>query len=185
MKDYGKKRVSKQDWLEKGLEVLEREGVSGVRVENMARSLGVAKSGFYWHFKDRDDLLQEMLAYWAHESTEVVTDNPELLRAPAEERLRLTAHMILEHDLGGLDLSLRAWANHDPGVARVVRRVYKMRLEFIGNAFAEMGFTGADLEMRARLFVVYHAWERTAFWKDSKKKLRSLIDRRLSFLLRK
>lgn len=180
-----KKRVSKQDWLEKGLEVLEREGASGVHVECMARELGVAKSGFYWHFQDRADLLRQMLDYWAHEYTEVATENPELLRASPEERLRLTMHMILEHDLGGLDTSMRAWAERDPEVARVVRKVYDMRSEFIGGAFAELGFTGEDLEMRTRLFVVYHSWERTTFWKDSKKKLRSLIDRRLKLLLRK
>jgi AcrR family transcriptional regulator len=180
-----RKRVSKQDWLEKGLEVLERDGVAGVRVEGMARELGVAKSGFYWHFQDRDDLLHQMLGYWAHEYTEVATRNPELLHATPEERLRLTMHMILELDLGGLDVSLRAWAKRDPEVARVVRRVYAMRSEFIGGAFAELGFTGEDLEMRTRLFVVYHSWERTAFWKDSKKELRSLIDRRLGLLLRK
>jgi len=180
-----KKRVSKQDWLEKGLEVLEREGASGVHVEGMARELGVAKSGFYWHFKDRDDLLRQMLDFWAHESTEVVTDNPELLRAPAEERLRLTMYRVLEHDLGGLDLSMHAWAGRDPEVARLVRRVYAMRLEFIRGTFAELGFAGEDLEMRTRLFVVYHSWERTTFPKESKKKLRNLIDRRLSLLLRK
>ena len=180
-----KNRVSKQDWLEKGLEVLERDGASGVHVVGMARELGVAKSGFYWHFKDRDDLLRQMLDYWAHESTEVVTDNPELLRAAPEERLRLTMHMTLEHDLGGLDTSMRAWAERDPEVARVVRKVYEMRSEFIGGAFAELGFAGEDLEMRTRLFVVYHSWERTTFRRESKKKLRSLIDRRLSLLLRK
>ena len=177
--------VSKQDWLEKGLEVLERDGVAGVRVEGMARELGVAKSGFYWHFRDRDDVLHQMLDYWAHEYTEVATENPELLRASPEERLRLTMHMILEHDLGGLDASMCAWAKGDAEVARVVRKVYAMRLEFIGGAFAELGFTGEDLEMRTRLFVIYHSWERTTFWKDSKKKLRSLIDRRLKLLLRK
>jgi AcrR family transcriptional regulator len=180
-----KKRVSKQDWLEQGLVVLRREGVSGVRVEPLARELGVAKSGFYWHFQDRDALLQQMLAYWAHEYTGVVTENVELMRAAPEERLRLTMHMILDHDLTGLDLSMRAWAGHDPGVARVVRKVYAMRLEFVGGAFAELGFTGDDLEMRTRLFVGYQSWERVMFWKDSKKKLRSLIDRRLKLLLRK
>ena len=70
-------------------------------------------------------------------------------------------------------------------MARVVNEVYAMRREFVGGAFAELGFTGEELEMRTRLFVVYHSWERTAFPKDSKKKLRSLVDRRLRFLLRK
>ena len=53
-----KKRVSKAQWLERALEVLETEGLQGVRVERLARDLGIAKAGFYWHFRDRSDLRQ-------------------------------------------------------------------------------------------------------------------------------
>ena len=35
-----------------------------MRVEALAASLGVSKGGFYWHFKDRQALLEEMLDTW-------------------------------------------------------------------------------------------------------------------------
>jgi len=180
-----KQRISKQEWLQTGLEILEREGVSGVRVERMARALGIAKSGFYWHFSDRQDLHGQMLEYWLHEYTEVVSGNAELMRALPKERLRLAMHMILDHDLARFDMSMRAWAGHDPKVARTVRRVWAVRLEFIRRTLAEAGFEGEDLEMRTRLFVCYHTWERTMFWKEPRSKLRRLIDRRLELLLRR
>ena len=47
-------------------------GIVRVRVERLARDLGVAKSGFYWHFRDRADLLKQMLRYWSDEFTEAV-----------------------------------------------------------------------------------------------------------------
>ena len=59
------KRVSKSDWLETALEFLRREGIDAVRVEALARKLGVAKSGFYWHFREHRQLMQEMLDYWS------------------------------------------------------------------------------------------------------------------------
>ena len=61
-----RKRVSKAEWLAQSLEVLAAEGVQGVRVERLARDLGIAKAGFYWHFRDRRDLMQSLLDYWTH-----------------------------------------------------------------------------------------------------------------------
>ena len=46
-------RRKKADWLGSALLILQAEGIDGVWVERLARDLNVAKSGFYWHFKDR------------------------------------------------------------------------------------------------------------------------------------
>ena len=43
--------------------------VESLRVERLAKHLGVAKSGFYWHFKDRHALLRKLLRYWVKEYT--------------------------------------------------------------------------------------------------------------------
>jgi AcrR family transcriptional regulator len=65
--------VSKEEWLEAGLEAIGKGGVSGLTVKGLARKLGIAKAGFYWHFKNRDDMLRQLLDYWTHQLTEVVT----------------------------------------------------------------------------------------------------------------
>ncbi len=67
-----KANVSKQDWLLVALEALATSGVESVRVERLAKQLGVAKSSFYWHFKNRHTLLMELLRYWEEEYTGVV-----------------------------------------------------------------------------------------------------------------
>ena len=54
-------KLSQQDWIVRGLDTLRAQGISGVRVEPMARELGVTKGSFYWHFKDHDDFLQQLL----------------------------------------------------------------------------------------------------------------------------
>ena len=51
-------------WLEKALEVLEAEGVNAVKIDRLAKLLETSRSGFYWHFKDRQDLLSCLL-HWA------------------------------------------------------------------------------------------------------------------------
>ncbi len=176
------KRVSKADWLATALEFLGREGIDGVRVERLAREIGIAKSGFYWHFRDRAHLLQEMLDYWSHEYTGVVSENPEVSALEPKQQLRVTAEMIIDYDLAQYDLAMRAWADHDETVAERVAEVYRNRLRYLRKAFRELGFEGAELDMRVRLFVCYHSWEQTMFWREPKKKLRAMIKRRVELL---
>jgi AcrR family transcriptional regulator len=178
------RRRKKQDWLEAALTVLEAEGIEGVRVERLARDLNVAKSGFYWHFEDREELYDELLDYWEEEFTQVVTASSELAALPPRERLSLTAKMIFEHDLARFDLPFRAWAQGNPAILERVNRVYEQRLTWVRKIFRELGFKGAQLEMRSRLFVGYHSWERTTFPPPSKAQAKRLIQRRIEFFLR-
>ena len=185
MADIKSKRVSKTEWLDKALEVLETKGVEGVRVEGLARQLGIAKSGFYWHFKDRQDLLKQMLDYWAHEFTAVVTQNPELNQGNPEQRLEQTMRMIQEYGLTRLEVVIRAWAQSDPIAARVLNKVYEMRLDFLREIFKDMGFRGDELEMRTQLFTCYHTWESSMFGKQPKAKKEKLLKLRHALFTRK
>ena len=179
------KRVSKAEWLSKALALLEKEGPEAVRVERLARELGISKSGFYWHFKDREELRAEMVRYWASEFTKVVTTNPLMQEGTPRERLERTMCMIIDHDLARYDLPLRLWAAADAVIARSVRAVFREREEFARGIFRELGFRGEDLEMRTRFFLCFHSWERSMFWTDSKKSRRESVRRRADLLIRK
>ena len=75
-----RKRVSKAEWLAQALEVLAAEGVQGVRVERLARDLGIAKAGFYWHFRDRRDLMQSISEIKMPNNVKVMTVSCTALR---------------------------------------------------------------------------------------------------------
>lgn len=177
--------ISKAEWLEAGLQALSEGGIAGITVEGLAKSLGIAKAGFYWHFKNRDDLLRQLLDYWTHEVTEVVTSNPEVLALEPKPRLARTAEMILEYDLTRYEIPIRQWALQDALAARAVRKVNRIRLDYIGGAFSELGFTGDDLDMRTLLFTCYHTWETPMFREISRKRRRELIARRIELLTRR
>jgi len=180
-----KPRVSKSDWLEAGLAALAAGGVRSVRVDVLAKQLGVARSGFYWHFKNRGELLAAMLEYWTHELTEVVTKNPRILSTPAEDRLLEVAELVSGNDLGRYDGAIRQWAREDPSVARLARRTFSFRLDFYDSTFAELGFEGEEREMRVHLFAIYQAAEGAAIPPMSKAKRRRLAEIRVRMLTRR
>ena len=153
-------------------------------MERLARELGTSKSGFYWHFKDRDELRAQMIDYWAHEFTEVVTANPAIREAP-RKRLKKTMEIFIDHDLTVYEAPIYAWAEAEPVISRRLRQAYQQRLDFLRQIFSELGFAGDELGMRTRLFFCYHTWERAMFPRDSKKTLRNLLKRRVDLLSKK
>lgn len=176
------KRVSKAQWVEAAVDILETEGIAGVRVEVLAKRLGISKSGFYWHFEGQEELFAEILDYWKHEITEVLANNPEVRALPPKNRLTRIAETIVEFDLTRYEAAITQWALKDKVAARVARKVNRMRLDFVRAAFEELGFRGDDLEMRAMMFSCYNTWEGPMFRDMPRKRRHELIARQIKFL---
>lgn len=184
-KQRGRPGVSKTEWLEAGLQALGDSSVAALTVEGLAKSLGIAKAGFYWHFKNRDDLLRQLLDHWTLEITEVITANPEILTLKPKTRLIRAAEIIHDYKLTRYEIAIRQWALQDKEAARAVKKSNRLRLDFVRMAFSELGFKGEDLEIRTMLFVCYHSWEAFMFREISRKRRRAQIAKRIDFLTRK
>ena len=64
-----KHRLDKRDWLDAALAELAGGGINAVAIEKLAARLGVTRGSFYHHFHNREQLLREMLDYWAEHWT--------------------------------------------------------------------------------------------------------------------
>lgn len=181
-KAAGRRRVPKDDWLAEALDLLAESGVDSIRVDRLSRRVGVAKTSFYWHFTDRQDLLDQILNYWEHEFTQVASDNPLLASLPAVERLHALSEMICDYRLAQYDVAVAHWAKTDDGAAQARQRVIDQRAAFVRRAFRELGFRGDDLEMRVRLYACYHTFEGFMFDTRPGAKTRKLRRLRIQLL---
>ena len=82
-------RLSEADWARAGLEALADSGIEGIRVDPLAKRLGVTKGSFYWHFKGRDELLDAMVRFWGDTEPGRVIRQVRSLSAGPEKRLEL------------------------------------------------------------------------------------------------
>jgi AcrR family transcriptional regulator len=181
-KGPGQHGVSRAEWLQAAAKILESHSIVDVKIETLARALNISKSGFYWHFKNRNELLDHLLDFWMHEVTEVITENPEILELDPLNRLYRTAEIILDYDLVRYEISIRQWALSDKKVAAAVASVNQKRMEYVGGALQEMGFTGEDLEMRTLLFACYHSCESLMFREIPPERRRRLIEKRVDLI---
>ena len=178
-----KGRVTREQWLAAALDALQEEGPEAINIQALSRRLKIAKTSFYWHFKDRSELIDAMIDYWIHELTEVVTSNQKILDAPPEQRLMKTVDMIEEYGLALYDMAFRHWAKTEPRAREASQKANQVRMEFVSAALAELGFSGQDLEMRAALFVCYQTAEQFVFPELSVSQRRAMRNKRLELIL--
>ena len=176
--------VSKQQWLDVGLDALTRFPATGVKVDHLARALRISRAGFYWHFKNREDYISQLLEYWLYKVTEAITNNSKILGMEPKTRLIVTAELIHDNDLARAEPSILLLAAQDTAATKVVKKAKKLRLEYVSNTLEEMGFEGDDLAMRAMLYIAYHSWETTVFSDVPRKRRRELIARRIELITR-
>ena len=153
-KKSGIDRQSKKSWLDAALQALASGGVDKVRVESLAKNLGVTKGSFYWHFKDREQFLDELLSFWAEQSTQTVITNPNY-PTDSKERVRAVAEDIVRRDLGKMDPHIRSWTQYDKRRGKVVAKIDKMRFEFLRALFLAAGFSITGASLRAQSLYRY------------------------------
>jgi AcrR family transcriptional regulator len=177
-------RFCREAWVRGAMEVLAKEGQAKLRVDTLAGQLGVTKGSFYHHFKNRDDFVQRLLAYWSSAFTDNVIAEGGTLEGSPEERLLQVMRMIERGGLERYDIAFRSWAAQEPSVAEGVRKVDQARYRFIRSLFAEMGFEGPDLENRVRIWLVFYSAKRTVHVPKSPEDDEDAIARRHAFFTR-
>lgn len=145
------------DWIDAAFKALASGGPDAVRVEALASSLGVSKGGFYWHYANRNDLLDRMLSVWEQAVVDTVIDTVEDRSSDPRGKLRELLEIAIAFGLTGhgiqTELAIRDWARRDPVVAERLHRVDERRMDYLRNLFAPFCIDQADVE--ARCLVVY------------------------------
>lgn len=142
--------LSAGDWQQQALEMIAEKGIRAFAVETLARRMGVTKGSFYWHFENRDALLEQSLLRWEkHDKMNLQTS----LGAIADPRDRLRSffrHSGQESLTHNVYSALCSAADH-PQVEPLLERVAQRRIHHIQTAFAEIGFAAEEALHRARL----------------------------------
>ena len=145
-------RTPRTGWIDEGLKVLAAGGPDAVRVEVLAKALGVTKGGFYWHFDNRRALLGEMLDAWERLSIDEVIHRIDSHGGDATAKLERLFRLAAAGDrLLEIDLAVRDWARRDPAVAARLRRADNRRMDYLRSLFAAFCADEDDVEVRSML----------------------------------
>jgi AcrR family transcriptional regulator len=150
-------RTPRGRWVDAGLQALATGGPQAVRVEALAKSLGVTKGGFYGYFDDRQALLEEMLNTWERTVIDEVIEHVEGGGGDARAKLRRLFGLAAEvRGLMGIELAIRDWARRDPTVAARLRHLDNRRMDYMRSLFG--AFCPDDDEVEARCLIAFSLW---------------------------
>jgi AcrR family transcriptional regulator len=155
--DAARTTLTPDAWIQAATEVLVDQGIDHVRVDVLANGLGVTRGSFYWHFRDREDLLRRVLAGWRQQATENLTARLEKAHEDPREQLRDVISLPFRgrsaERAARIELAIRAWARRDEMARRAVDEADSSRVGYIAQIFSSLGFS--ILEARLRAFLLY------------------------------
>jgi AcrR family transcriptional regulator len=173
-------------WIEAGFNEIARTGVEGVRVEVLAKSLGVTKGGFYRSFKDRAALLEAMLQGWSAGRIAAIEQQTALDGASARDRLRALIRLYSERinpEGMAVELAIRQWARADEAAASAVASVDAARLKNVAELYRATGLAPEAADAQAFLFYCFIFGQSLLFLEGGRRKRAQLIAKSAEKLL--
>ena len=145
-------RGSRELWLAAAKEAFIESGLDAVKIQPLASRLGIARTSFYWFFKDRAALLAALLDLWEEGNTGSLLAATGAYAETASEAVLNLIGIFLE---GGpfeprFDLAVRGWAHRSEAVAARVNAADAARLTAISQMFARFGYAESEADVRAR-----------------------------------
>ncbi|MFV0476083.1 MAG: TetR/AcrR family transcriptional regulator [Pikeienuella sp.] len=161
----GNVKVTREEWLGAAMDLLVNDGVSEVKILTIGARLGVSRSSFYWYFKSRRDLLNQLLEIWERTNTGALVRHCEMEAATITGAVCNFFRCILAP--GGfdprLDFAVREWARRDEPARRLVERNDTARHRALARMYERFGYSAAEADIRARVLyyqqIGYHALE--------------------------
>ncbi|MGT2439086.1 TetR/AcrR family transcriptional regulator [Bradyrhizobium betae] len=173
-------------WVEAGFGELARSGVEGVRVEVLAKNLGVTKGGFYRRFADRAALLGAMLERWRDGRVAAIAHQTSLDGQEPRERLKAVILLYSERlnpEAMAVELAIRQWARSDENAAAAVASVDAARLKHVAELYRATGRAAEEAEAQAFLFYCFIFGQSLLFVERGPRKRSQLVAKTAEKLL--
>ncbi|WP_225308496.1 TetR/AcrR family transcriptional regulator [Hypericibacter terrae] len=150
---YPQTKASREDWIQAALRSLIADGVEQVRILPLAKKLSVSRSSFYWYFKRREDLLNELLRHWQEKNTRSIIERTHRPSQSIDQGVLNIFECWANDKLFDprLDSAIRDWARRSKPVRKVVQKADEKRVEAVTGLFLRHGYEGSEAFIRARV----------------------------------
>jgi AcrR family transcriptional regulator len=144
-------RLTKAEWVKAALHALASSTADALKIERLAKELGVSRGSFYWHFTDVADFHRAVLEEWERRATAAVIDWVEAEGGSPIDKLHRLAQAVFSEE-GAVERQVRAWSSKYPLAAEAQERVDVRRIAFVRQHIRATGVNEEEADARARFF---------------------------------
>jgi len=149
-------QLQRFDWLLKALEIFVEEGIDSIRITRLANELGVTRGSFYWHFQNREDLIDSLVSFWKDKNTAAIADSVAQASNLADGIFRFFEICIDDSQFDPrLDLALREWARRSTEIRTLLDSEDATRIEALRQFYLRFDYPMPQALIRAR--VLYYS----------------------------
>lgn len=146
-------RLTRDDWISGAWNLMADGSFDLVKVDRLARAMKVTRGSFYWHFKNRDDLLDALLDHWMDMLGFEKAIQPRLARISApQDKLWAIYDYVVRNIDGPQYAIMRIWARQSRKLGDRVRIEDEKRIAHYASLFREMGLDTDAADMRAEIY---------------------------------
>lgn len=139
-------------WIAEAREALIKGGIASVKIGKLATRLDVTRESFYWHFKNLQELHDELLMDWETTTTSAHAALLDPQHDGAKEFLSMVHfHLDKQRFNPAWDSAVRDWARVSKAVELAVKRVDESIVGMITQMFLDMGYEATEALVRARI----------------------------------
>ena len=145
-------RGSSDLWLSAAYNFLLESGVDAVRILPLAKKLKLSRTSFYWFFKDRDELLEGLMARWRDKNTGNFSKQANAYAETVVEAVLNVTDCWFDAELfdAKLEFAVRSWALQSEDVQAEVKKADAKRLAALVALFKRYGHDEMSADVRAR-----------------------------------
>ncbi|KXW76354.1 TetR/AcrR family transcriptional regulator [Mycolicibacterium phlei] len=143
------RRVTADDWIQAGFDVLAEGGPNALRIGRLCERLDVTKGSFYWHFTDMGAYRTALARAWGNLHDERRRQFEDMRHADPRQRLTVMMQTLVSPDHWALERSMRLWALTDESVLASVQQSDSRVLEAVREALVDYGFDPIEADLRA------------------------------------
>ena len=145
-------RGSQEGWLEAAYDSLLESGVDSVKILPLAKRLNLSRTSFYWFFKDREELLNALIARWREKNTGNLVKQSEAYAESLAEAMLNVFDCWVNKDLfdSQFEFAVRSWALQSPEIQAEVHEADQARMEALSRMFMRFGYEAGPADVRAR-----------------------------------
>jgi len=155
-KPQERNQLGRYDWLEHALVMFVSEGIASVRITRLADDLGVTRGSFYWHFDNREDLVNALVTFWREKNTTGIIESVRTVASLHQGILNFFETTIDEHRFDPrLDLAIREWSRRSNRIREMLDVEDNLRIDALKHFYKRFDFDNNEALIRAR--VLYYS----------------------------
>lgn len=145
-------RGSQDGWLEAAYDALLESGIDSVKILPLAKKLKLSRTSFYWFFKDREALLDALVARWREKNTGNLIRQTEAYAETVTEAMLNVFDCWLDSAVfdAKFEFAVRSWALQSADILAEVHAADQIRMEAIRKMFLRFGMSETTADVRAR-----------------------------------